>query len=148
MILDPGGTKQVLEKLWLSQPWKCSRPGWMGLGAKWSSGICPECGESWKKMSFKVPSNPTHPVSPWKETLGFPEALPWQGEVTSTSGSLKCPEQNPAVLYHRCWGIFTCILWGIFRGQCKSSWMGLTGQEGQCGSSLIQQSFSFCDDPV
>jgi len=22
-------------------PWKCSRPGWMGLWATWSSGRCP-----------------------------------------------------------------------------------------------------------
>ena len=29
------------EKLWMSHTWKCSRPGWMGLGATWSSGRCP-----------------------------------------------------------------------------------------------------------
>lgn len=29
------------EKLWLLYPWKCARPGWMGLGAGWSSGRCP-----------------------------------------------------------------------------------------------------------
>jgi len=25
----------------LPPPWKCSRPGWMGLWATWSSGRCP-----------------------------------------------------------------------------------------------------------
>jgi len=29
------------EKLWMPPPWKCSRPGWMGLWATWSSGRCP-----------------------------------------------------------------------------------------------------------
>ena len=28
-------------KLWLPPPWQCSRPGWMGLWAAWSSGRCP-----------------------------------------------------------------------------------------------------------
>lgn len=27
--------------LWLSHPWKCSRPSWMHLGATWSAGWCP-----------------------------------------------------------------------------------------------------------
>ena len=29
------------EKLWMFAFWKCSRPGWMGLWATWSSGRCP-----------------------------------------------------------------------------------------------------------
>ena len=29
------------ENLWMAHPWKCSRPGWMGLWATWSSGGCP-----------------------------------------------------------------------------------------------------------
>jgi len=29
------------ERLWLPPPWKCSRPGWMGFWATWSSGRCP-----------------------------------------------------------------------------------------------------------
>jgi len=49
------------EKLWLPHPWKCSRPGWMGLGATWSSGRCPCLWQGgWSRMIFKVPSNPNH----------------------------------------------------------------------------------------
>ena len=29
------------ESLWMPHPWQCSRPGWMGLWATWSSGRCP-----------------------------------------------------------------------------------------------------------
>jgi len=29
-----------LEKLWVLHPWRCSRPGWMGSWATWSSGWC------------------------------------------------------------------------------------------------------------
>ena len=29
------------ERLWMPHPWKCLRPGWMGLWATWSSGGCP-----------------------------------------------------------------------------------------------------------
>jgi len=29
------------EKLWLSPPWKCWRPSWMGLWETWSGGRCP-----------------------------------------------------------------------------------------------------------
>jgi len=31
----------------LIPPWKCSRPGWMGLWAAWSSGRCPCHGTRW-----------------------------------------------------------------------------------------------------
>lgn len=29
------------EKLYMPHPWKCLRPGWLGLWAAWSSGGCP-----------------------------------------------------------------------------------------------------------
>jgi len=42
-------------------PLKCSRPGWMGLRATWSSGKCPCSWQGgWNQMIFKVPSNPNH----------------------------------------------------------------------------------------
>jgi len=28
------------EKLWMCLPWKCPRPGWMGLWTTWCSGRC------------------------------------------------------------------------------------------------------------
>lgn len=29
------------EKFWMLRLWKCSKPGWTGLGANWSIGRCP-----------------------------------------------------------------------------------------------------------
>ena len=47
-----------LEKLWMPQPWRCSRPGWMGLWVAWSS---TKWGD-WSFMILEVPSNPGHSV--------------------------------------------------------------------------------------
>ena len=49
------------EKLWLPDPWNCSRPAWMGLWATWSSGRCPcpwQDGVELKSLS--VPPRPNH----------------------------------------------------------------------------------------
>ena len=63
------------EKLWMPHPWRCSRPGWMGPWAAWSSIKC----EGWwpwlqqrdrRLMILEVPSNPSHSVILWnKERL-------------------------------------------------------------------------------
>ena len=53
-------------KLWLHPPWQCSRPGWMGLWATWSSGRCPCPWQgAWNEMIFKVSSNPNHSMILW-----------------------------------------------------------------------------------
>jgi len=46
-------------------PWKCSRPGWTGLWASWSSRRC-ACPwqRGWNSMIFKGPSNPNHSIIP------------------------------------------------------------------------------------
>ena len=54
------------EKLWLPPPWKCSRPGRMGLWATWSGGRCPCPWQgSWNYTVFKVPCNPNCSVILW-----------------------------------------------------------------------------------
>ena len=53
------------ERLWMLHPWRCSRPGWMGPWAAWSS---IKCGgwwpclwqRGWSFMILEVPSNPSH----------------------------------------------------------------------------------------
>ena len=53
------------ERLWMPHPWRCSRPGWMGPWAVWSS---IKCGGWWPCLWHKgqnlmilwVPSNPSH----------------------------------------------------------------------------------------
>lgn len=42
-------------------PWRCLRPGWMGLWATWSGGRrpCP-WQRGWNQVIFKVPSSPNH----------------------------------------------------------------------------------------
>ena len=57
------------EKLWLPHPWRCSRPGWMGPWAAWSSikqeGWWPCLWQGgWSFMILEVPSNPGHSVIP------------------------------------------------------------------------------------
>lgn len=59
-------TAYYWEKLWISHPWKCPRPGEMApwaswFGGVWSSGWQP-CWQqwSWNQMDFEVPSNPGH----------------------------------------------------------------------------------------
>jgi len=45
---------RLSEKVWVSPPWQCSRPGWMGLWATWSTGRCPCPWQGgWNKMIFK-----------------------------------------------------------------------------------------------
>ena len=54
------------ENLWLTPPWQCSRPGWMGLWAAWSSRRCPcSLQGGWNEMVYKVPSNPNHSIILW-----------------------------------------------------------------------------------
>jgi len=54
------------EKLWMSCPWRCSRPGWMGPWAAWSSIRCGSWwpwlwwGGGWIFMILQVPSNLGH----------------------------------------------------------------------------------------
>lgn len=59
-------------KLWVPHPWKCRRPGWMGLWAAWSSGICPcpwQGGLSrWSLRSFPYKPN----FHSWAVVLGMP----------------------------------------------------------------------------
>jgi len=44
-----------------AHPWKCSRPGWMGLWATWSSWICPcSLQGGWNRWPLKILSNPNH----------------------------------------------------------------------------------------
>ena len=58
------------DRLWMHHPWRCSRPGWMGPWAAWSS---IKCGGwqpclwqgSWSLMILRVPSNPSHSVILW-----------------------------------------------------------------------------------
>lgn len=59
-------TAYYWEKLWISHPWECPRPGEMApwaswFGGVWSSGWQP-CWQqwSWNQMDFEVPSNPGH----------------------------------------------------------------------------------------
>ena len=55
------------ERLWMPHPWRCSRPGWMGPWAAWSS---IKCGGwwpclwqgGWSFMILEVPSSPGHSV--------------------------------------------------------------------------------------
>jgi len=55
------------ERLWMPHPWRCSRPGWMGPWAAWSSIKCwrlvarPVAGD-WSFMILEVPSSPSHSV--------------------------------------------------------------------------------------
>ena len=55
------------ERLWIPHPWRCSRPGWMGPWAAWSSTrsegwwLCLQQGD-WNLMILEVPSNPGHSV--------------------------------------------------------------------------------------
>jgi len=45
--------------MWVTPPWRCSRPGWMGLWATWSSGRCPcPWQRGWNRLISKVCSNP------------------------------------------------------------------------------------------
>lgn len=46
------------------QSWECSWPGWMVLGATWSSGKC-SCSwqGGWNEMIFKVSFHPNHSVT-------------------------------------------------------------------------------------
>ena len=53
------------ERLWMPRTWRCSRPGWMGPWAAWSSIKCrrwwPCVWEGgWSLMIIEVPSNPSH----------------------------------------------------------------------------------------
>ena len=51
------------EKPWMSHSWNCSRPGWMGLWATWSSGSGPYPRQrTWKQIVFQVSSNPSNSV--------------------------------------------------------------------------------------
>ena len=46
-------------RLWMTLPWKRSRPGWMELWATWSSGRCPcPIAGGWNEMVLKISSNP------------------------------------------------------------------------------------------
>jgi len=54
------------EKLWMPHPWRCSRPGWMGPWATWSSSWQPYLWHGgWNLLIFEVPSNPSHLVTLW-----------------------------------------------------------------------------------
>jgi len=61
------------DRLWMHCPWRCSRPGWMGPWAAWSS---IKCGGwwpcllwlGWTSMILEVPSNPGHSVILWPDT--------------------------------------------------------------------------------
>jgi len=53
------------ERLWMPRPWRCSRPGWMGPWAAWSSikcGVWQPCLQQggWSLMILEVPSNLSH----------------------------------------------------------------------------------------
>ena len=56
------------ERPWMPHPWRCSRPGWMGPWATWSSirygGWWPSMQqEGWSLMTLEVPSNPSHSMT-------------------------------------------------------------------------------------
>ena len=58
------------ERLWMPHPWRCSRPGWMGPWAAWSSIRCESwqpCTQQrvWSLMILEVPSNPSHSKILW-----------------------------------------------------------------------------------
>ena len=61
------------ERLWMPRPWRCSRPGWMGASAAWSSikwggwWSCLWWG-GWSLMNLEVPSNPSYSMILWKFT--------------------------------------------------------------------------------
>ena len=56
-----GGEEELPEKLWLLlDPWRCARPGWMGLGTAWDSGSCPCPRQGWNL------SIPNHSGVLWK----------------------------------------------------------------------------------
>ena len=62
------------EQIWMPPPWMCSRPGWVGFWATWSSGKCPCPWQGgWNEMTCKVPSNSNHPL-----ILRY---LQWQGKA-------------------------------------------------------------------
>jgi len=52
------------ERLWIPHPWRCSRPGWIGPGATWSSirygGWWPCLWQrGWSLMMLEAPSTPS-----------------------------------------------------------------------------------------
>jgi len=58
------------QRLWMLHPWRCSRPGWMGPWAAWSSirygGLRPFLWEwGWNLMILEAPSNPSHSMILW-----------------------------------------------------------------------------------
>ena len=62
-----GARTGCLERLWMPHPWRCSRPGWMGSWAAWSSikhrGWWPCLWQGdWRFMILEVPSNLGHSV--------------------------------------------------------------------------------------
>ena len=59
------------ERLWMPHLWRCSKPGWMGPWAAWSSITCggwwPCLWQGgWRFMIHEVSSNPSHSVILWK----------------------------------------------------------------------------------
>ena len=52
------------EKLWVPNPWRCSRPGWMGPWAVWAGGRqpCLQQGTGTRLCIFEVPSSPTSSI--------------------------------------------------------------------------------------
>jgi len=47
----------VLCLSFMSHPWRCPRPGWMGPWAAWSGGWQPAHSRCWGRVVCKVPSN-------------------------------------------------------------------------------------------
>lgn len=62
------------------QPWKCPRPGWMGLGAS----LVSLPWQGWDRTSFKVPPNPNHSRTPCSlHPCQSQDALPLTGFLVS-----------------------------------------------------------------
>ena len=97
------------DRLWMHHPWRCSRPGWMGPWAAWSSikGVCwwpclwQGVGDSWF-MILEVPSYPGHSVILWFwERLNLYTGDQWgRCHLTLTSQPLGWQPRSPCPSLH------------------------------------------------
>ena len=88
------------DRLWMLHPWRCSRPGWMGPWAAWSS---IKCGDwwpclwqgDWNFMILGIPSNPSHSMILWsiflRTTLRISEGT-WSEQTIPLSNQRKHEE--------------------------------------------------------
>jgi len=93
------------ERLWMPRPWRCSRPGWMGPWAAWSSITCGgwwPCLGWWGSslMILEIPSNLGHSVI--LLFFGFFQTCPSFPCSICESGSLQPAQIIPVDLRQIC----------------------------------------------